>query len=155
MARITHSLPNTRSHSSSVLENGFEGIANLAHMACMLFRTVLQPGRSRMYDQTRRSNPPLNALRNGRLMTPTTGRSFLLLPRRHQHRAAIMTGYLDLPQSAMERSNTRAEPDDAYVKTVKRTAELARLKSRAHERNNLLVFGPEAVGKTRLLVPPD
>jgi hypothetical protein len=51
----------------------------------------------------------------------------------------------------MERSNTGVELNDAYLKTVERTAELARLVSRAHERKHLLVFGPEGVGKTRLL----
>ena len=51
----------------------------------------------------------------------------------------------------MERSNTGAELNEAYVKAVERTAELARLISRAHERKHLLVFGPEGVGKTRLL----
>jgi DNA polymerase III delta prime subunit len=51
----------------------------------------------------------------------------------------------------MERSNTGVEVNDAYVKAVERTAELARLISRAHERKHLLVFGPEGVGKTRLL----
>jgi DNA polymerase III delta prime subunit len=51
----------------------------------------------------------------------------------------------------MERSNTGVELNDAYLKAVERTAELARLISRAHERKHLLVFGPEGVGKTRLL----
>src|ERR1700677_5122230 len=51
----------------------------------------------------------------------------------------------------MERSNTGVELNDAYQKAVERTAELARLISRANERKHLLVFGPEGVGKTRLL----
>jgi DNA transposition AAA+ family ATPase len=51
----------------------------------------------------------------------------------------------------MERSNTGVELNEGYVKAVERTAELARLTSRAHERKHLLVFGPEGVGKTRLL----
>jgi len=51
----------------------------------------------------------------------------------------------------MERCNTGVALNDAYVKAVERTAELARLISRAHERKHLLIFGPEGVGKTRLL----
>jgi hypothetical protein len=51
----------------------------------------------------------------------------------------------------MEPSSTGGELNDAYVKAVERTAELARVVSRAHERKHLLVFGPEGVGKTRLL----
>jgi hypothetical protein len=51
----------------------------------------------------------------------------------------------------MERCNTGVALNDAYVKAVERTGELARLTSRAHERKDLLVFGPEGVGKTRLL----
>jgi DNA polymerase III delta prime subunit len=51
----------------------------------------------------------------------------------------------------MEPSGEGVELNDAYVKAVERTAELARLISRAHERKHLLVFGPEGVGKTRLL----
>jgi len=51
----------------------------------------------------------------------------------------------------MERSNIGVELNEAYRKAVERTAELARLISRAHEGNSLLVFGPEGVGKTRLL----
>ena len=51
----------------------------------------------------------------------------------------------------MERSRSGVELNDAYMKAVERTAELARLISRARERKHLLVFGPEGVGKTRLL----
>jgi hypothetical protein len=51
----------------------------------------------------------------------------------------------------MEPSNTGVELNDAYVKAVERTVELARLVARAQERKHLLVFGPEGVGKTRLL----
>jgi hypothetical protein len=51
----------------------------------------------------------------------------------------------------MEQSKTAVELNDAYLKAVDRTAEFARLISRAHERKHLLVFGPEGVGKTRLL----
>lgn len=44
-------------------------------------------------------------------------------------------------------------PIDAqqYVATVERTNELARLRAQAERRNSMLIFGPEAVGKTRLL----
>ena len=51
----------------------------------------------------------------------------------------------------MELCNSEVMLNDAYVKAVGRTAELDRLISRAHERKHLLVFGPEGVGKTRLL----
>jgi AAA domain len=51
----------------------------------------------------------------------------------------------------MERCNTGVTLNDAYIKAVERTAELDRLISRAQERKHLLVFGPEGVGKTRLL----
>jgi MoxR-like ATPase len=51
----------------------------------------------------------------------------------------------------MERSETGVEINETYVKAVERTAELARLISRARETKDLLVFGPEGVGKTRLL----
>src|ERR1700678_61205 len=51
----------------------------------------------------------------------------------------------------MERSKTGVEINETYVKAVERRAELARLISRAQERKALLVFGPEGVGKTRLL----
>ncbi len=51
----------------------------------------------------------------------------------------------------MELCNSEVMLNDAYVKAVGRTAELDRLISRAKERKPLLVFGPEGVGKTRLL----
>jgi hypothetical protein len=51
----------------------------------------------------------------------------------------------------MERTRHRVELSDGYLKAVERTVELARLISRARERKHLLVFGPEGVGKTRLL----
>jgi DNA polymerase III delta prime subunit len=51
----------------------------------------------------------------------------------------------------MQRSSTGVELNEQYVKAVERTAELERLVSRAHERKHLLIFGPEGVGKTRLL----
>jgi hypothetical protein len=38
-----------------------------------------------------------------------------------------------------------------YVATVERTEELARLDAQAQRRRSMLIFGPEAVGKTRLL----
>jgi hypothetical protein len=51
----------------------------------------------------------------------------------------------------MQRTNTGVELNEEYVKAVERTVELERLISRARERKPLLVFGPEGVGKTRLL----
>jgi hypothetical protein len=38
-----------------------------------------------------------------------------------------------------------------YVAIVERTEELARLQAQAQRRKSMLIFGPEAVGKTRLL----
>jgi len=38
-----------------------------------------------------------------------------------------------------------------YIAVVERTDELARLRARVERRKSMLVFGPEAVGKTRLL----
>jgi hypothetical protein len=51
----------------------------------------------------------------------------------------------------MQRSNNGVELSEEYVKAVERTVELERVMSRALERKPLLVFGPEGVGKTRLL----
>jgi len=51
----------------------------------------------------------------------------------------------------MKRCNTGVTFNHAYIKTVERTVELDRLIARAQERKRLLVFGPEGVGKTRLL----
>ncbi|HTW79780.1 MAG TPA: TniB family NTP-binding protein [Terracidiphilus sp.] len=39
----------------------------------------------------------------------------------------------------------------AYAAAVERTEELARLQAQAQRRKSMLIFGPEAVGKTRLL----
>jgi ABC-type cobalamin/Fe3+-siderophores transport system ATPase subunit len=38
-----------------------------------------------------------------------------------------------------------------YAAIVERTEELARLQAQAQRRKSMLIFGPEAVGKTRLL----
>ncbi len=38
-----------------------------------------------------------------------------------------------------------------FFATVERTDEMARLEAQAHKRKSLLIFGPEAIGKTRLL----
>jgi hypothetical protein len=38
-----------------------------------------------------------------------------------------------------------------YTATVERSEELARLKAQAQKRKSMLIFGPEAIGKTRLL----
>jgi DNA polymerase III delta prime subunit len=51
----------------------------------------------------------------------------------------------------MPRLNAGVDLNEDYVKAVERTVELERLTARARERKHLLVFGPEGVGKTRLL----
>ncbi|HTZ56872.1 MAG TPA: hypothetical protein VMB49_02195 [Acidobacteriaceae bacterium] len=51
----------------------------------------------------------------------------------------------------MQKINTGVELSEDYIKVVQRTVELERLMTRARERKHLLVFGPEGVGKTRLL----
>jgi hypothetical protein len=51
----------------------------------------------------------------------------------------------------MQRSSTGVELTEGYIRAVERTVELERLVTRARERKHLLVFGPEGVGKTRLL----
>ena len=43
-------------------------------------------------------------------------------------------------------------PDAQYFAAVDRTEELARLRTQAQKRKSMLVFGPEGVGKTRLLL---
>ncbi|HTW47211.1 MAG TPA: hypothetical protein VMD92_04640 [Acidobacteriaceae bacterium] len=43
-------------------------------------------------------------------------------------------------------------PDAQYLAAVDRTEELARLRAQAQKRKSMLVFGPEGVGKTRLLL---
>ena len=42
-------------------------------------------------------------------------------------------------------------PDAQYLALIERTEELARLQAQASQRKSMLVFGPEGVGKTRLL----
>lgn len=51
----------------------------------------------------------------------------------------------------MQRMNTGVELSEDYIKAIGRTVELERLITRARERKHLLVFGPEGVGKSRLL----
>lgn len=51
----------------------------------------------------------------------------------------------------MQRFSTGVDLNEDYTKAVERTVELERLMTRARERKPLLVFGPEGVGKTRLL----
>jgi len=46
--------------------------------------------------------------------------------------------------------NGTIDPEQ-YAATVERTEELARLEAQAQRRKSMLIFGPEAVGKTRLL----
>jgi len=43
-------------------------------------------------------------------------------------------------------------PDAQYLAAVDRTEEMARLRAQAQKRKSMLVFGPEGVGKTRLLL---
>ena len=43
-------------------------------------------------------------------------------------------------------------PDAQYLAAVDRTEDLARLRAQAQKRKSMLVFGPEGVGKTRLLL---
>lgn len=51
----------------------------------------------------------------------------------------------------MRSSHAEPELTEDYLRIVERRAELARLAAQAHQRQSLLVFGPEGVGKTRLL----
>ena len=51
----------------------------------------------------------------------------------------------------MHPSHTEPELTEDYLRIVERRAELARLAAQAHQRKSLLVYGPEGVGKTRLL----
>jgi hypothetical protein len=43
-------------------------------------------------------------------------------------------------------------PETQYLAAVNRTEEMARLQAQAQRRKSMLVFGPEGVGKTRLLM---
>lgn len=49
-------------------------------------------------------------------------------------------------------SSALPSPDAQYLAAVDRTEELARLRTQAQKRKSMLVFGPEGVGKTRLLL---
>lgn len=49
-------------------------------------------------------------------------------------------------------SSALPSPDAQYLAAVDRTEELARLRPQAQKRKSMLVFGPEGVGKTRLLL---
>ena len=49
-------------------------------------------------------------------------------------------------------STALRSPDAQYFAAVDRTEELARLRAQAQKRKSMLVFGPEGVGKTRLLL---
>ena len=49
-------------------------------------------------------------------------------------------------------SSALPSPDAQYLAAVDRTEELARLRAQAQKRKSMLVFGPEGVGKTRLLL---
>ena len=51
-----------------------------------------------------------------------------------------------MPSSSLQR-----EPDHEYLNCVEREEEMGRLRSHAKTRRSLLVFGPEGVGKSRLL----
>ncbi|MGB9145244.1 MAG: hypothetical protein WCC14_05455 [Acidobacteriaceae bacterium] len=49
-------------------------------------------------------------------------------------------------------STALQSPDAQYLAAVDRTEELARLRAQAQKKKSMLVFGPEGVGKTRLLL---
>jgi hypothetical protein len=49
-------------------------------------------------------------------------------------------------------SSALRSSDAQYLAAVDRTEELARLRAQAEKRKSMLVFGPEGVGKTRLLL---
>ena len=51
-----------------------------------------------------------------------------------------------MPSSSLQR-----EPDHEYLNCVEREEEMGRLRNQAKIRKSLLVFGPEGVGKSRLL----
>ncbi|MGC1783339.1 MAG: AAA family ATPase [Acidobacteriaceae bacterium] len=51
----------------------------------------------------------------------------------------------------MEPSNTESELTEDYLRIVERRVELARLMDQARQKKSILVYGPEGVGKTRLL----
>ena len=42
-------------------------------------------------------------------------------------------------------------PSSQYLAAVERVEEMARLQAQAQRRRSMLIFGPETVGKTRLL----
>ena len=48
-------------------------------------------------------------------------------------------------------SSTQREPTREYLSCVEREEELDRLRNQAKIRKSMLVFGPEGVGKSRLL----
>jgi hypothetical protein len=49
-------------------------------------------------------------------------------------------------------SSALRSPDAQYLAAVERKEELARLRAQVQKRKSMLVFGPEGVGKTRLLL---
>lgn len=51
----------------------------------------------------------------------------------------------------MAASVLQQAPTDQYLAAVNRADEMARLQAQAQRRKSMLIFGPEAVGKTRLL----
>ena len=48
-------------------------------------------------------------------------------------------------------SSTQREPPREYLSCIEREEELGRLRAQARARKSMLVFGPEGVGKSRLL----
>lgn len=52
---------------------------------------------------------------------------------------------------AMSGPALQSTPNAQYIAAVERTEEMTRLLAQAHKRKSMLVFGPEGVGKTRLL----
>ena len=51
----------------------------------------------------------------------------------------------------MPLSSNQGEPTLEYLSCVEREEELGRLRTQARARKSMLVFGPEGVGKSRLL----
>ncbi|MGA8939327.1 MAG: NB-ARC domain-containing protein [Acidobacteriaceae bacterium] len=55
------------------------------------------------------------------------------------------------PQLNVSQSSIRSEDTSPFTAAVDRCEELARLRARSQKRKSMLVFGPEGVGKTKLL----
>src|SRR5579862_7334471 len=51
----------------------------------------------------------------------------------------------------MAMSSLQQVPSSQYLAVIERVEEMARLQAQAQKRKSMLIFGPETVGKTRLL----